>query len=326
MAPDRTRVYAGTVGQSVWRSDDGGESFRRVSAGLFTECEVRALAVHPQQPSRLYLGTDRGCYRSADGGDSWEHLESPMDRTQIWSLAIDPRALETLFAGVCPAALYRSRDGGGSWERLPVEMPERCEGTLIVPRVTCIVIDPQDPRRVYAGVEIGGVRRSRDGGDSWETLTAGLSSQDIHGLAISPRAPRTLIATTNNDVNRSRDDGETWEPLQVGRTFPWPYCRAAAPAPADPDLVYVGAGNGPPGNQGGLFRTRDRGDTWEALSLPVAPNSTIWNLGFNAADPSRLYAGSINGQLYRSLDGGARWEKLPQEFGEVRALAWVPAA
>src|SRR5262245_55019560 len=112
MAADGTRVYVGTVGQSVWRSDDGGESFRRVIGGLFSACAVRALAIHPQQPAVLYLGTDRGCYRSEDGGDNWEHLESPMDRTQIWSLAIDPRAPETIFAGVCPAALYRSRDGG----------------------------------------------------------------------------------------------------------------------------------------------------------------------------------------------------------------------
>lgn len=325
MASDEARVYVGTVGQSVWRSDDGGESFRRVSAGLFTECEVRALVAHPAAPGCLYAGTDRGCYRTRDGGDSWEHLESPMDRMQIWSLALDPRDPETLFAGTCPAALFRSRDGGAAWQRLPVDMPERCDGTLIVPRVTCIALDPEQPRRLYAGVEIGGARRSRDGGDTWETLTQGLSSQDIHGLVVSPRAPRTLVATTNNDVNRSRDDGDTWEPLDVGGQFPWPYCRVAASAPTDPDLVYVGAGNGPPGNQGALFRTRDRGDTWERLPLPVPPNSTIWNLALNAADPTRIYAASISGQLFRSRDEGASWEKLPHEFGEVRALVWARA-
>ena len=112
--------------------------------------------------------------------------------------------------------------------------------------------------------------------------------------------------------------------LGVKATFPWPYCRVAAAAPDDPDLIYVGAGNGPPGSEGALYRTRDRGVTWERLTLPVAPNSTIWNLGFNAADPRRLYASSINGQPLPEPDGGDSWSRLPHEFGEVRALAWVP--
>lgn len=325
MAADRTRVYVGTIGQSIFRSEDGGETFRRASVGLFPESDIRALLVDPRDPRQLCAGTERGFFRSADGAETWEHVASPLDDAQIWSLARDPRDPDTLFAGVCPAALYRSRDGGGTWQRLSVQMPDRIEGALLVPRVTCVVIDPVDSQRIYAGVEIGGVRRSRDGGETWETFTQGLSSQDIHGLAVSPRAPRTLLAATNNDVNRSRDDGETWEPLRVGQTFPWPYCRAAAPAPDDPDLIYVGAGNGPPGSQGGLYRTADRGDSWQRLPLPVTPNSTIWNFGFLASDPSRLYAASVSGYLYRSLDAGTSWAKLPREFGEVRALAWAPA-
>jgi photosystem II stability/assembly factor-like uncharacterized protein len=86
----------------------------------------------------------------------------------------------------------------------------------------------------------------------------------------------------------------------------------------------VGAGNGPPGNQGGLYRTRDAGATWERLGLPQVTNSTVWNLAFNQADPQRAYVGSVSGQVYRTLDGGDSWSKLPMEFGEVRALAWTP--
>ena len=324
MAGDRARVYVGTIGQSIWRSDDGGESFRRASGGLFSECDVRALALHPGQPGVLYAGTNRGCYKTRDACETWEHLPSPMDGRQIWSLVVDPRRPETLFAGTCPAALFRSSDGGRSWDPLDVEMPDRCEGAMIVPRVTCIVVDPEDSQCIYAGIEIGGVRRSRDGGQTWGVLTNGLSSQDIHGLAVSPRSPRTLLATTNNDVNRSRDDGNTWEPLGVRDIFPWPYCRAIAPAPGDPDLIYVGAGNGPPGDQGALFCTADRGDHFERLALPVVANSTIWNLGFHPAAPDRLYAASVSGQLFRSLDSGGRWEKLTREFGEIRALAFEP--
>src|SRR5262249_27374550 len=146
----------------------------------------------------------------------------------------------------------------------------------------------------------------------------------IHGLAIAPRSPRALLATTNNDVNRSRNDGDTWEPLRVRDHFPWPYCRAIAPSASDPDLLYVGAGNGPPGDQGGLFRTGDQGESWERLPLPATANSTIWSFASHPADSRRIYAASVSGQIFRSRDAGETWEKLPREFGEIRALAWEP--
>ena len=74
MAGDTTRVYVGTIGQSVWRSEDGGASFRRASEGVFSESDIRALAVHPGRPEVLYLGTERGCYRSTNGGDRWDPM------------------------------------------------------------------------------------------------------------------------------------------------------------------------------------------------------------------------------------------------------------
>src|SRR5512146_1512892 len=106
------------------------------------------------------------------------------------------------------------------------------------------------------------------------------------------------------------------------RAFPWPYTRACV---VSADAVWVGAGNGPPGNQGGLFRTYDLGASWERLPLPQIANSTIWNLAFCRADPRRVYCTSISGQIYRSLDRGMSWTKLPVEFGEIRALAWTRA-
>ena len=58
------RLFIGTIGEGVFRSLDGGETFRRACDGMFVECHVRALAVHPRQPHTLYLGSEQGLFRS----------------------------------------------------------------------------------------------------------------------------------------------------------------------------------------------------------------------------------------------------------------------
>jgi photosystem II stability/assembly factor-like uncharacterized protein len=75
---------------------------------------------------------------------------------------------------------------------------------------------------------------------------------------------------------------------------------------------------------GALHRSRDCGQTWETLPLPLAPNGTIWNLATHAADPDFLLASSVNGEVFCSTDAGDSWSKFAREFGEVHALIWVP--
>ena len=80
--------YAGTVGQSVWRSKDGGDSWTRASTGMFPEADIRALAANPNDSSILFAGTEAGIFRTQNGGDNWEQINSPMDNLQIWAIAI----------------------------------------------------------------------------------------------------------------------------------------------------------------------------------------------------------------------------------------------
>lgn len=319
------RLYVGTIGQSVWRSLDGGLTFARASRGLHSESDVRALLAHPHRPEFLLAGTETGLFRTDDGAESWRRVPSPMDGSQVWSLARDPRSPERLYAGTSPARLYASEDGGETWRELPAGMPDRCVNDApLSPRVTCILPDSVDAA-LFVGVEIAGVFRSRDGGRTWSSHLAGLSSPDIHGLAaVRAGGRRVLLATTNNDVNRSDDDGESWSPLGIGRVFPWTYARACVVDPGDPSRVWIGAGNGPPGDAGGLFATRDLGATWERLPLPGTANSTVWSIAFHPENPSLVYVASISGQIYRSGDAGGTWERLPREFGEVRSLCVVP--
>ena len=84
-------------------------------------------------------------------------------------------------------------------------------------------------------------------------------------------------------------------------------------------MVPPGTGDGPPGTTGLAARSTTGGATWQAATMPGRANSTLWNFAVHAADPALLYASSVSGQVYRSVDGGAAWEKLPREFGEIRA-------
>jgi photosystem II stability/assembly factor-like uncharacterized protein len=175
-------------------------------------------------------------------------------------------------------------------------------------------------------VEIDGVYVSRDGGRAWAPVGKGLSSRDIHALAVvpGPGGRRRLLAATNNDLNVSDDDGENWRPAGIGGILPWPYCRALAQPCGRPEVVLLGAGDGPPGGAGLVARSADAGGAWEAAAMPARANSTVWCFAVHSADPLLIYAASVSGEVYRSTDAGAVWDKLDREFGEIRALAWSP--
>ncbi len=320
------RLYVGTIGEGLFRSLDGGETFRRACEGMFVECHVRALAVRPDDPSCLYLGSERGVFRSLDGAESWASLEAPLARHEVWSICLVPSAPDTIVVGTCPSSIFRSDDGGRTWAEARTRMVKECPRILHT-RVTSLLSDPANPDRLWAGVEIDGLHRSEDRGRTWAPLGSGMSSRDVHALALVPgeKGARRLLAATNNDTNVSLDDGETWRPLHVEKALPWPYSRALAQKPGAPEVVLLGNGDFPPGSEGLVARSTDGGETWAPASMPGRANSTIWCFAAHPADPELIYAASVSGQVYRSTDGGASWEKLRREFGEVRALAWAPS-
>src|ERR1700738_588327 len=102
------RLYVGTIGEGLWRSLDGGETFVRACDGMFVECHVRALVVHPRDHRVLYLGSEQGLFRSNDGADNWIRVESPLtgmcsvdlsphyQPLQIWSILLLPAAADVI--------------------------------------------------------------------------------------------------------------------------------------------------------------------------------------------------------------------------------------
>jgi photosystem II stability/assembly factor-like uncharacterized protein len=319
-------ILVGTIGQGVMMSADDGESWTRASVrqGMHSDCIVRALLADTRRPGVVYAGTDRGLYRSDDGGARWGLLDTPMTGSMVWSMAIDPVDTNVMFAGTgtpSKPGIYRSTDAGRSWEQLAVDIADECPNVGI-PRPTGIAVDPLDHRHVWVGLEVDGVRHSRDGGDTWATVNGQIPNQDVHNVLVVAGPPKAVFTVVNDDVWRSVDDGETWQPARAREVFPWHYPRGIAVKPDDPRTVFLTLGDSTPGRVGTVMRSRDAGTTWQSLGLPGQPNSAIWTVSIPASAPDLVLAAGRYGYLYRSDDGGDSWRKLWREFGEVSSVLW----
>lgn len=318
------RLFLGTIGLSVWYSDNLGDSLGRYlsDSGLYSESRIWALARNPSVPDAILAGTDSGVYCLDQRRGRFEHIPSEMDALCVWSIARSPHDPDVILAGTRPAMLFRSDNGGNTWQQLDIPFPTTCRAVLL-PRVTQIVFDPNDRDFVLAGLEIGGVWRSQDGGRTWESSSVGMSSDDVHGLAIVREGgSRRLLATTNQGLHVSHDDGNTWQlqPLDS----PWQYTRSIVPRADASDIIFMTNGDGPPGSTGRLLRSRDHGLHWEDAGLPGEILSTPWCIATDVANPALIFVSTCLGQIFRSSDGGETWTKARRQLGETRALLWAP--
>lgn len=319
------RLVVGTGGFAAWQTDDFGETWQRSPAegGIYPECRVWGVVSDRTDPKRLFIGTDIGVYTWIDAEARWQHLPSVLDRSPVWVLEQSPHDPDVFIAGTQnPAALFLSNDRCQSWERMDVAFAESC-ALVGSPRVTHVLFDPIDPQTIWAGVEIDGAYRTRDGGKTWTRISSGLVSEDLHYLAqVDAGGQRKLFATTNKGLHKSDDNGDNW--THVPLDTPWPFLRELAVAEDNSGVMFLCNGNGPPGSTGKLLISRDWGDTWSPATLPTTPNSTLWSIATNAADPNLIFVCSNLGEIFRTHDKGETWIKQARELGEIRKMVWFP--
>jgi photosystem II stability/assembly factor-like uncharacterized protein len=255
----------------------------------------------------------------------------------VWRVTFDPATPGRYFAGTCPAGLYRTDDAGLSFRKLSATLATECP-EVRVPRITSVVVDPDDPRILFATVEVDGVRRSTDGGDTWEQVMTQImtpvqnarvygarSTLDGHFSAISMGDPALVLVATPDGLYASSDLGETWADFPVRQVFAAQYHRELAVKLDDPATIFQGVGEAVNGQEGALLRTRDRGRTWDAVELPDVCNSPVWCFAQHSSDPDFILAATHKGMLFGTSDGGTTWVKLRREFSEIRGMCWLPA-
>jgi photosystem II stability/assembly factor-like uncharacterized protein len=232
-----------------------------------------------------------------------------------------------VYAGTEPSALYRSEDRGETWRELGglLELPSRPTWSF-PPRpwtshVRWIAPSPHNAGLLLVGIELGGLMRSTDGGETWQDHRPG-AQRDVHSLAWHPQVEGRAYEAGGGGAAWSEDGGETWHEADAGRDRH--YTWSVAVDPDDPSLWYVSASTGPFAAHGRgdpqarIYRRSDNG--WETLSggLPEPLTAMAYALLTTAG---RLFAGFADGTLWVSPDRGDTWRQVELNEGLERIVA-----
>jgi hypothetical protein len=318
---DQFLLYVGTEDGIRSFALDSDCSLRQVGDGLHGNA-VRAIAVHPDNPTMAYIACGLrgwGLYLTSDAGKTFASLGFT-DRW-VWDVALQPGDPQVIWIGTEPPMLYVSRDGGITFQAHETleGLPNRNSWRFFHPpfyagHIHGIAIHPDQPMRIFAGVEQGGLIYSHDGGQTWKEA---LQGKDLHRIGINHADPNHILAGAGEGLFVSRDAGLTWNPVDPlqGKYIHSVLC--------DPDhshrwYVYADDADGP------LYRSDDGGETWHQIGKGLPCAQPADNLVRHPKDPNVLiYAGDTGNRqsaLFLSADAGEKWERILDGLPKVWRL------
>jgi photosystem II stability/assembly factor-like uncharacterized protein len=326
VAGDPRTYYAATASSGVWKSVDGGVTWKPIFDGE-SVATAGSIAVAPSDPNVLYVGTGEanirgdvqdgdGIYKSSDAGKTWTHVWT--ERGQIGTLIVHPSNPDIAFAAVLGRAfgpnpergVYRTKDGGRTWQQVLKKDSDT--------GASDVAFDPSNANVLFAGLwqarrkpwdlvsggPGSGLYVSRDGGDTWKALTGKGLPEGIWGkvgVAVAPSNGHrvyALIEAVEGGLFRSDDGGDTWERVSSHhalRQRPWYYSTITVD-PLSEDVVWF--------PQVPLLKTIDGGRTVVATKGPH--HGDYHDLWIDPRNSKRMIVGN-DGGVDVTVDGGATW-------------------
>jgi photosystem II stability/assembly factor-like uncharacterized protein len=318
-----------SIGNGVYRTLDGGRTWKHL--GLEGTERIHRIVLHPSNPEVAWVAalgrlwgdsTERGVYRTEDGGRTWDRVLSADASTGASDLVIDPKNPDKLFASLWQfrrqpwtfrsggpgSGLYVSHDGGRSWQRRTEDdgLPQGDLGRI------GLAVSRSNPETIYAMVEAkkSALLRSDDGGRSWKTVN---DRYDVNprpfyfgDIRVDPVWPNRVY-TMDYDVRVSEDGGRTFAKLVDGFVIHGDF-HAMWIDPRSPDLMIVGG-------DGGIGISHDRGRT--ARFVENLPLAQYYHVAVDMQTPYNVYGGLQDNGSWKGP--GEVWQ-----LGGIRNHHWVP--
>ena len=297
---DNQTVYVGTWANGIYRTTDGGVSWRVINGAMLASygagAAARAIVVDPSNNQTIYAGTSMGLFKSTDGGGSWVWTWTIAwnEVKSINSLVIDPANSQTLFAGCGSYGVSKSTDGGVTWTAVNNGIPT---GVL----AQSLIMDPTDSQTLYIATWTAGVLKTTNGGALWNPVNNGLTQTMILSLTIDPANSQTIYAAANyGTLFKSTNGGTSWSPAingSVGGTGI--IVNAATVNPSNSQTLYVGTLN-------------SDGATWLAGAAKSTNGGATWNwartgltgTNFNTIKINRSAATTVDPVIFAGTDAG----------------------
>jgi photosystem II stability/assembly factor-like uncharacterized protein len=323
---EKMYVYVGAEASGLYRKEVSADQWQALTDGMPPSPQARAIAIHPYNPEVVFVGTQRGVYRSQDGGDRWQRMHLPEGRI-VWSLAFQPGNPQVMFMGTEGSEVYRSDDGGEHWQYLSTIANPDAVQMAFATRILGLAIEPADPNRMYAAMEVGGVARSSDGGKTWQLgnrqFVGNVDLLDLHGVALGSPQSNVVFIANRVGVWRSHDRGEQWQNVHLEKFSPLCYSRGVQVSPQDSNTLYACVGRNFGSDEGGVLRSTDLGETWERFDHGLTVSSTTFGVAINRQHPEQVYFCTRRGQVLGTHDGGVTWQehRLPEAAVNVISVA-----
>ncbi|MFT7678264.1 MAG: photosystem II stability/assembly factor-like uncharacterized protein, partial [Planctomycetota bacterium] len=341
-------LQAQAAQESPWTAEAfAGLEFRSIGPA-FMSGRIADIAIHPEDENVWYVAAGSGgVWKTVNAGVTWNSIFDGQGSYSIGCVSIDPSHPETIWVGTGEDVggrhmgfgdgVYRSVDGGSNWTRLGLEQSEH---------ITEVLIHPTDSNTVWVAAQgplwsAGGERgvfKTTDSGQSWKQVLGDDEWTGVGSLVIDPREPDRLYAATwqrhrtvaaymgggpGSGLHRSLDGGETWEALKAGLPEGNLGKIGLAISPLQPDVLYAAIELNL--RKGGIYRSADRGATWEKRSDTVSGGTGPHYYQELYASPHRfdhLYLTDVRMQV--STDGGSSFSAMPEKskHSDNHALAF----